>query len=280
MLDDPPMIEERDYRRTGRQRAVALPLIFMVLVFVSGAALAAFAVHRFEKLARWLNPSATAVVVKQVVPAPTPTVAMQPVQAPAADPLLAAKVEALDDKVEAIDAQADAATGEANRAEGLLVAFATRRAIDRGQPLGYLEGLLRQHFGGTEASSVAMTIGSAQKPVTLLDLQNQLAELAPKLTAIGPQDSWWTGVRRELGNLFVVRKAQTPSTEPSEQYDRATRALAQGQVEAALREVARMPGARNADSWIGDARRYVLVHNALDRIEAAALLKPQATPII
>ena len=38
-----------------------------------------------------------------------------------------------------IDLQATAASGNAARAEGLLIAFAARRMIDKGEPLGFLE---------------------------------------------------------------------------------------------------------------------------------------------
>ena len=41
-----------------------------------------------------------------------------------------------------------AAAGSAGRADAMLVAFAARRAIDRGVALGYLEPLLVQRFGG------------------------------------------------------------------------------------------------------------------------------------
>ena len=119
-----------------------------------------------------------------------------------------------------------------------------------------------------------MVIGAGQRPVTLLQLQEGLLALSPTLVEVGPKDGWWSGVQRELGDLFVIRKATTPSREPSEQRDRALRALDQGEVEVALSEVAHMPGAARGQGWMDQARRYVLAHNALDRLETAALLKP------
>ena len=56
-------------------------------------------------------------------------IAPPPVQA-VVDPTLAAKVDALDDRMDTIEARAAAASGDADRAEGLLVAFAARRAIE------------------------------------------------------------------------------------------------------------------------------------------------------
>lgn len=274
-------MDERDYYSGRPRRGVVAPLLVLFFVFVAGVVLAGVAVHRWERLANWLHPDAAPPVnIARPIPVASMPIAPPPVvEKPAVDPALTAKVEELDNRVDTIDEKAQAASGDADRAEGLLVAFAARRSIDRGQPLGYVEGLLRKHFGATDAQAVSMVIGAAQRPVTLLMLQNELADLAPKLEATGPQEGWWAGIRREMGSLFVVRQAQTPSKIPSDQQDRAARALAQGQVETALGEVLRMPGAAQATGWIAEARRYVLAHNALDRIEAAALLKPPA-PVV
>lgn len=274
------MMDDRDLQGVERRRKAIGPLLplLLLLAFAGGIALAAFAVHRWDRVAGLVRPSAAAQTA--TAPAPLPVTggapSLLPLAAPvvaAADPALAGRVEALDERMAAVDARARAASGDANRAEGLLVAFAARRAIDRGQPLGFLEGLLHAHFGG-EPQAVAMVIGAAQRPVTLLRLQDRLAALAPALAVAGPEESWWAGVRRELGGLFVVRHAQTPSGAPGERQSRADRALEQGQVEVALGEVVRMPGSARAADWIAEARRYVLAHNALDRIETAALLPP------
>ena len=40
----------------------------------------------------------------------------------------------------------------------------------------------------------------------------------------------------------------------------------------ALAETMRMPGAKSAGDWVGQARRYVATQRALDEIESAALL--------
>ena len=54
--------------------------------------------------------------------------------------------------------------------------------------------------------------------------------------------------------------------------------LAAGQVEAALGEVARLPGADNAPRWITAAKRYVEARQALDTLEAAAIQGRSADP--
>ena len=273
-------MDDRDLYNTRPRRSRAGLGILLAAVFVAGVALAAYAVHRWDKVALWLHPIA---VTQPAAAKPVALVAMpavpQAAVSPSADPALIQKVESLDQQINSIDARVEQATGNADRAEGLLAAFAARRAIDRGQPLGYVEGLLRQHFGATEPRAVSLVISAAQRPVTLLQLQNGFADLAPSLAGPAPSEGWWSGMRRELGNLLIVRKADTPSSEPTQIAGRAERALEQGQVEAALAEVARMPGSARAAQWIVEARRYVLAHNALDAVEAAALLKPAATTI-
>ncbi len=79
-------------------------------------------------------------------------------------------------------------------------------------------------------------------------------------------------LRRELGNLIVLHRADTPSPLPADRLTRARRTLEAGHVEAALAEVARMPGADSAERWTTAARRYIGARQALDTIETAAIL--------
>jgi hypothetical protein len=194
------------------------------------------------------------------------------------DPETTRRVNRLEQRIAEIDSQSRAAVGNADRAEGLLVAFAARRALDRGVALGYIEGLLRQRFGGSQRQAVATIITASRQPVTLEELQDGLQQVAPELTGGGPDQDWWSALRRELGGLITVRKAGTPSTMPAERLRRATRWLEAGQVDVALAEVLRMPGRENASEWIANARRYVAARRALDAIETAALLEPRTAP--
>jgi hypothetical protein len=196
------------------------------------------------------------------------------------DPALDERVAAIESRIDSIDARAAEASGDADRAEGLLVAFAARRALDRGQPLGYIEGLLRERFGATDAAAVAQIIAVSQRPVTLAQLQDGLTALHPALVTQGPDEGAWQGFKHELATLFVVRKVDQPSTIPTDRLARADHALEQGQVDAAAAEVARMPGAARANDWLALARRYVLARNALDRIETDALLTPAPKPAV
>src|SRR5439155_4104234 len=90
-------------------------------------------------------------------PAPPPTIIQAPAL-PAPDVELNHRVDALEQRIGAIDSQAREAVGNAGRAENLLIAFAARRALDRGIGLGYLEGLLRERFGATQPQAVATVI--------------------------------------------------------------------------------------------------------------------------
>ncbi|MEA3046849.1 MAG: hypothetical protein QOJ53_1181, partial [Sphingomonadales bacterium] len=160
----------------------------------------------------------------------------------------------------------------------LLVAFAARRALDRGVALGFLEALLRQRFGDSQPRAVGMIILAARNPVTLQELQLGLQEAGPRLIGTPPDAGWWDAVKAELGTLITVRREGTPSTEPSERLRRASQRLEAGQVEVALAEVLRIPARDNAADWIQRARLYVAARDALDTIETAALLDPRTPP--
>jgi hypothetical protein len=192
--------------------------------------------------------------------------------------ILSMRIGAIEARLDTIEERANAASGNANRAEGLLVAFAARRALDRGTQLGYIESLLRERFGATQPQAVATIISAARQPVTLEELRAGLEQAGPALAGPGKDEGWWEGFRRELAGLVVVRHSNTPSPAASDRLARAKALIAAGQVDEALAEVARLPGRDAAALWIAGARRYVLARGALDRIETAALLQPQAAP--
>lgn len=193
---------------------------------------------------------------------------------------LGARVAELEQRLSRITLQAESASGNASRAEGLLVAFAVRRALDRGLSLGYLDAQLRLRFGDDQPNAVKTIIDTSREPVTLEQLRAELDAMAPQLVGRdgGGDGSLWTGLRRELGELFVVRAAGTQSPRASERLDRARRYLAAGQVDLAITEVEAMPGVDVAGEWLIDARRYHEARRALDLIETAAILEPRDSP--
>ncbi|RYY47507.1 MAG: hypothetical protein EOP59_00980 [Sphingomonadales bacterium] len=190
---------------------------------------------------------------------------------------LAGKLDLLEVRIRDVDGSARAASGYATQAERLMIASAVRRAVERGQPLGSLENQLRARFGSAQGDSVAAIVQVAAQPVTLEDLRLALETIAPRL-ASAPDDGLWARARRIVGDMIVVRSAGSPSPRPSDRLSRARRAIDAGDVEAALAEVAHMPGAANAESWTGAARRYVSARQALAEIERAAVENPAAAP--
>src|SRR5688500_1207312 len=264
---------------------LALPLI----AFIAGIAAMGWL------LANW----GTAATFLGIVPAPPPAAA-EPAPPPVAverepappseaevpagerlviDPETTRRVNRLEERLALLDLQSRTAVGNADRAEGLLVAFAARRAIDRGVALGYIETLLRQRFAATEPQAVATVLTVARQPVTVQSLQKSFQEVAPHLSGGGQGQSWWAAFRTEMAGLVTIRRENTPSTQPAERLRRAGQSLEAGQVEVALLEVLRLPGHERADKWIADARRYVAAHRALDRLESAALLEPRAAVV-
>lgn len=190
---------------------------------------------------------------------------------------LAGRLDQLSLRLRDIDGSARNASNHASRAEQLMIAAGVRRALDRGQPLGPLDAQLRQRFAEAHGESVAMILRASAEPVTLGDLRLALETIAPRL-ASGADDSMWMGVRRLLGDLVVVRQAESPSPRTSDRLRRARLALESGDVEAALAEVVHMPGVASAESWIAAARRYIAARQGLSEIERAALAAPSATP--
>jgi hypothetical protein len=240
------------------RRPLVGALVLALIAFVAGLALMAWMLAHWQGGARLLG----------VVPAPPPA-------QPAPAPVLSVQTEPAPlPQVAPTDTQ----PGNAGRAEALLVAFAARRALDRGVQLGYIEPMIRDRFSAGQPQAVATVLTAAHQPVTLQQLRASFSDIAPKLGSGGPEQSWWQAMRTELGGLITIRREGTPSTLPSDRLRRAQRALDAGEVEVALLEVLRLPGRDNATDWIAQARRYVAARQALDTIETAALLEPPPAP--
>ena len=248
-------------------------LVGLVLILV-GAAAAVWSLGHYRPAARLLGITTaepTAVVMPQPVAVSTnpgsPTLAAA--QTPASE---SAKISQLEDRLSRVENATQRAEGFAGRADALVVAFAARRAIDRGVALGYLEPILVQRFGSQHQQAVATIITASRQPVRLNDLSDEYATLGPELRRGGPTDSWWDNLRREMTGLIEVHRAERPATNPDARYQRALQRLSSGNVDDALAETMRLPGAANATDWVSKARRYVAAHRALDEIESAALL--------
>jgi hypothetical protein len=169
---------------------------------------------------------------------------------------------------------------EAARADGLLLIYAVRRTIDKGAPLGSLAEQLRLRFGATQPQSVAAVLSAGQAPVTIDALKTELRRLAPVFLTGNRDDSNWATVKRELSELFVLRKENGPSLAPNERLIRAEALVDAGKLDLAVEEVAALPGASIAQSWMARAKRFSDAHKALDRLEQVAILQPVAVPVI
>jgi len=254
-------------RRSNRWLAA-----LVALAFVAGLTLTGYAARRWGWFTR-ARPAATAPAVPamQPVAAPTPVaVPADPVTLATREAALAGQIAALEARAAQLATDATAAGEQAGRAEAMLVTAAARRQVDAGQPLGYLEDQLRTRFGQSQPRSVAVLVAAARQPVTLDGLAAELAALRPRL-AVAPQDDFLDALRRELATLVVLRRAGTASPLAADRIADAERELDRGRVEAARTVVAALPGAPIAAGWLGAARRWVLAHQALDALDAAAL---------
>lgn len=264
-------------------------MILAALVsFLLGGALVGWVVWYNTQGGRAVAPQTAAVEAEGALPAdkaaPTavaPTPLAQTIEAKKAEQAvervaeqqggLDQRLAAAEQRLTQLDLQAQAAAGNAARAESLLIAFATRRAVERGAELGYLSDQLRLRFGDQWPNAVSTIIEFSRDPVRLDQLVARLEGLGPQLgqSSEGPS---WESFKRELGQLFVVRRESTPSPQPQRRLERARWALEQGRFQAAIDEVKAMPGAAKAEAWIADADRYKKAMEALEVVETAAVL--------
>lgn len=255
--------------RSGSSWSARL-LIALTLVIV-GAAAATWALARYDRAAQLLG---VAAVPQPLQAQPRRPVTLQPQGLPdtAAVAPDASRLAQLEARLARVETATQRAQGSAGRADALVIAFAARRAIDRGVPLGYLENLLVDRFGAQYPQAVATVVTASRQPVRLDQLTAEYESLGPALRGGGRGESWLGGFRREIASMMEIRHSGEPSTRPDARYRRALARLGAGQVDAALAETMRLPGAGQAGPWVAKARRYVAAHRALDQVESAALL--------
>ena len=273
-----------------RPRVGLVITTLVVLAFVVGIALMLVAMRNsggwFVRTPSAAQPAPEGVLTQpapQPEPQPSPQVTVPPTPEAldSRETTLAAQLSALDTRTASIDSTTAAAAAQAGRAEAMMVAFAARRAIDRGRALGYLEVQLRERFGQIAAGPVATVIQAARQPVTVAALRQALDANADRLTNGGGDgwvSGWLAGIRHQFGSLIILHDVNTPSQLPAERLARARRLLDAAQVEAALAEVSRLPGAGSSGNWANAARRFIAAHRALDALEAAALMVPPPAP--
>ena len=272
MIDD-YLVRTDGYAPTGKSRGSLLLLALgLVVALVLGGALAVWGGERLG----WLDlkggsPAARPAISPVRAAAPMPE-AMAAEDAQAA---LGLRVGELEQRLTRLGIQAEEASGNAARAEGLLIAFAARRAVERGQRLGYLEDQLRLRFGDAQPNAVQALIEAAAQPVTNDALVEGLRALEPTLVGTPRDANAWDRIRGELAQLFVVRRVNAPSAAPERRLERARLLLESGRIDAAIGEVGRLPNRTAARNWIALAQRHARAQRALDLIETAAILEPR-----
>ncbi len=279
------MSDTRPPEFAPRRPRIGMVAILVGLALLIGIALMIYAV---QTSGGWFSRTPTKPVPAEATIEynPAPPQSTMSAAAAAVDPAtlesreigLAAQLAALEARTAAVSIDASAASGQAGRAEAILIAFAARRAIERGMPLGYLEEELRRRFGAAEPRATLVITESAHDPLTLEDLRQGLDANAAELLSAKDEDLL-SSLSRELRSLIVIHDAGTPSPILADRLKRARRMLDAGQVGAALAEVQRLPGAGQAGAWIAAARRYIETRGALDEIESAAVLG-RTSPVI
>ena len=263
-------------RRKGRL-LVAVILLALVGAMIGGTWLAWH--QGWLKLQLAFGPDATPAQTANPVPSPQRLAAAADAAATnAALASAAGRVTALEQQLAELNQQAIAASGQATHAEALLVAFAARRAIDRGQPLGALETQLRVRFGESQPGAVDRVIGAAARPVTLGSLAEDFTRLEPQLAGAAPGEGGWGWFTRQLGGLFVIRHDNQAASTPESRIAHTREAIAGGRIEVAIADVERMPGRNAANEWLAHARDWLATQHALDQIEGTALTLPVAQP--
>jgi hypothetical protein len=271
-------------------RTMRSTLVIALLAFLFGSVVMVWAFTRWNPARKLIGAAPVALVsvpgqstpassLPVAAPGTAATATLNPTAIPTAGAAVDLRVSQLEERIARIDLRAAAAAGNAGRAEGLLIAFAARRAIDRGTGLGYIEGQLRARFGETQPRAVSAVIAAGQAPVTVANLKEGLDRIAPNLTGGSKNENWWDATRRALSTLVVIRREGTPAPAPDERIARARLMLDGGQVDGALAEVARLPGQAFATDWMTAARRWIEAHRALDIIEAAAIMPPPVEPV-
>lgn len=265
----PPPYTPLPRRSSGGRLALASAL----LAFVIGAGGVGYLA--WAGMLPWKAQAPDRLLVQPAAPSPSPSPTTAPAQLPAAEAAMAVRIVALEQRLAAIDLRAQAASGNASRAEGLLVALASRRALDKGVPLGYLEDQLRLRFGARHGTEVQVVADAAKKPVTLDKLLADLETLAPRLTGTPAPGDFWARARQEMAGLFVIRHDDAPSPAPQNRIERARLMLLAGKVKEAIAEIQSLPGGAAARDWAEAANRYAASRAALDLLESAALLEAE-----
>jgi hypothetical protein len=262
------------------KRRAILPFLF----FVGGVGATGWTITQTEFGRSLFGSNAQLAGQSDLTPAPAATLAPAPTAPPSANED-AARIAALESRlarVESVGPRGGGGGGTSARSEGLLLAFAARRALELGLPLGSLEQELEATFGTTQQHMVAAVLAAARAPVTLAKLQADLIPLSERLSGSENQ-SLWTRFTGGLSGLVSVRPSGSPPQDPAMLAAQAKTAMKNGDIASALQAISRLPDRALAADWMASARRYVEAQRALSALEKSALAgvmlpKPAVAP--
>jgi hypothetical protein len=246
--------------------------ILLLLAFVGGIGLTGWLVSEYDIFDRSILATTSP---KPTVVVPETSAVNASIQNIAADD---AQIDGLENRLSEISQDAQAASGNANRAETMMIAFAARRAIEAGTPLGAIQGQLEQRFGAQAPNAVSQILSAAIRPVTLSALQTEFAGFGDSLLQATNDQGLWSDVGREMRELFVLRRGARAQNDPSVRMERARNLVGNADIASAIDQIAPMPGAARAQIWLQKARSYVATRLALDAIERAALASVTIVP--
>ena len=252
---------------------LALPLV----AFLAGLAAMGWLLANWSNAATFLGVAA-APPPAAVEPEPQPmTVEREPAAATPAepqsgerlviDPETTRRVNRLEERLALLDLQSRTAVGNADRAEGLLVAFAARRAIDR-----EWRGLYRDLAAALRRTPSRRRWRPFSRRPAAGDGAEPPESSSRRSRPIFPaaaQGQTCVGVQDRDGRPRHHQAREYAPTRPPSACAAPARAWNRDRSRWALLEVLRLRP-RAADPWIADARRLRPSHRALDGWRAAA----------
>jgi hypothetical protein len=250
-------------------RRLILPLLF----FVGGVGVTGWVVTQTD-LGRSIRGLESPAGIEPIPAAATLVPPLAPAPAAVAPPTLGteadARIAALELRLARIENSGGGISARSSQSDGLLLAFAARRALELGLPLGSLEQEISAHFGASQPHMVAAISAAARAPVTMAKLQMDLNDLAPKLID-GGDTGLWSRFSNGLAGLVTIRRNDATSADPSALVAQAQTALAASDVDGALQAVSRLSSRALAVEWMASARRFSEAQRALAALEKSAI---------
>ena len=154
-------------------------LLIGLILLIAGAAAATWGLAHYQPAARLLGVVPASPTAKPVAAMSSPAVSPGPNAAAGEEQ----KIASLESRLARVENATHRAEGSAGRADALVIAFAARRAIDRGVALGYLENLLVSRFGGQHQKAVATIITASRQPIRLDTLVTEYEALGRTFAA-------------------------------------------------------------------------------------------------